>query len=109
MVFDTTSSNTGQWSGGCIEVQNRLQKHLLWNACRKHMGELIVGASFNCLDIEVSKNPKTPLFNKFRTHFDVIPHADLPDHELTFPSYENFSRSQLLLLHQWKTEAIEVA
>ena len=109
MVFDTTASNTGQWSGGCIEVQNRLQKHLLWNACRKHVGELILGSSINCLDIEVSKGPEILLFKKFRTYFDMIPHADLAEDELNFPTYDNFSSSQQVLLHQWREETIEVA
>ena len=109
IVLDTTASNTGEWSGGCIEVQNRLQKHLLWNACRKHVGELIKGSSFNCLDIEVSKRPQILLFKKFTTYFDIIQHADLAEDKLNFPTYDNFSSSQQVLLHQWREETIEVA
>ena len=87
----------------------QIKKHLLWNACRKHVGELILGSSFNCLDIEVSKGPKILLFKKFRTYFDMIPPADLAEDELNFPTYDNFSSSQQVLLHQWREETIEVA
>ena len=73
------------------------------------MGELIVGSSFNCLDIEVSKGPEILLFKKFRTYFDMIPPADLAEDELNFPTYDNFSSSQQVLLHQWREETIEVA
>ena len=73
------------------------------------MGELIVCSSFNCLDIEVSNGPEILLFKKFRTHFDMIPHADLAEDKLNFPTYDNFSSSQQVLLHQWREETIEVA
>ena len=73
------------------------------------MGELIVGACFNCLNVEVSKGPETLLFKKFQTHFNSIPHLDLTDDNLNFPDYDDFSSSQQRLLCQWREETIDVA
>ena len=37
IVFDTTSSNTGEWSGVCVLLREWIGAPLLWLACRKHM------------------------------------------------------------------------
>ena len=57
----------------------------------------------------MSKGLEILLFKKFRTHFDMIPHSDLAEDKLNFPTYDNFSSSQQVLLHQWREETIEVA
>ena len=84
MVFDTTSTNTGLWSGGCVEVQSRLQKPLLWCACRKHIGELIVGSVFDELHIETSKSPEILIFKNFRTYFSHVSQTNL-----SYPPFVN--------------------
>ena len=35
MVFDTTSTNTGHLSAGCVSIQSKLNKALIWSAFRK--------------------------------------------------------------------------
>lgn len=77
MVFDTTSSNTGHVTAGCISIQNKLNKALLWHACRHHIGELIVGRVFVDLQIETSKSPDIMIFKKFKESFKNLPFNDL--------------------------------
>ena len=73
MVFDTTSTNTGLWTGDCVELQSKLNKSLLWCACRKHMGEWIAGKVFDTLLIEKSQSPDIKIFKNFRSNFNIIP------------------------------------
>ena len=37
LVFDTTSSNTGEWSGVCRLLNKWIGTPVLWPACRRHM------------------------------------------------------------------------
>jgi len=37
LVFDTTSSNTGEWSGVCRLLHQWIGAPVLWLACRRHM------------------------------------------------------------------------
>ena len=55
MVFDTTAANTGHLTAGCICIQKELGKALLWCACRRHVGEIILTRVWDSLKIEVSK------------------------------------------------------
>ena len=64
MVFDTTASNTGHKTAGCIQVQISLNKPLLWFACRHHIGEIILTHVWTSLKIEVSKSPSITLFER---------------------------------------------
>ena len=43
MVFDTTSSNTGAQTAAWVALQNTISKPLLWFACRRHVGEVVLG------------------------------------------------------------------
>lgn len=86
MVFDTTSTNTGLWSGGCVELQTRLNKPLFWCACRKHIGELIIGSAFDALQIETSKSPEIFMFKNFQTYFSPVCQNDI-----SYPPYLNES------------------
>ena len=42
MVFDTTASNNGAITAGCISVQSDLKRYLLWLACRHHIDEVLL-------------------------------------------------------------------
>ena len=44
--FDTTASNTGVHKGSCTILQDLLQRQLLWLACRHHILELVLRATF---------------------------------------------------------------
>lgn len=37
MVFDTTESNTGLRNGKCALLEKKLNRELLWFACRHHV------------------------------------------------------------------------
>ena len=76
MVFDTTNSNTGQLSAACIQIQDRLNKALLWAGCRKHIGEVVLRHVWDDLKIEASKSPNITLFQKFRDSYKAIPYSD---------------------------------
>ena len=76
MVFDTTASNTGHLTAGCICIQRKLDRALLWCACRKHVGEIILTRVWDSLNVEVSKSKDVSVFVKFRDNFNKLPHAD---------------------------------
>ena len=42
MCFDTTTSNTGKFSGACILLEAILGCPLLWTACRHYVLEIIL-------------------------------------------------------------------
>ena len=72
MNFDTTSTNTGHISGACICIQTIIGRPLLWNACRKHVGEVHVSKAWDILNIEASSGPEIGLFNRFKKNFNLI-------------------------------------
>ena len=72
MAFDTTAANTGHLTAACVAIQDELQRALLWLGCRYHVGEVILGHVFSALKLEVSKSPCIAMFERFRTHFDVL-------------------------------------
>lgn len=72
MVFDTTASHTGHLSAACVAIQNKLDRPLLWSACRHHIGEVILSHVFADIKIEVSKSPDVVIFSKFRKHYEEI-------------------------------------
>jgi hypothetical protein len=86
MVFDTTSSNTGYLTGACIAIQRDLKKHLLWFACRHHIGEVILSHVWESLQIEVSKSPEVTIFTRFKDRWSQLTHSENSD--LNFPPIE---------------------
>eukprot|EP00919_Chromeraceae_sp_WS-2016_P025854 GHVR01061101.1.p1 GENE.GHVR01061101.1~~GHVR01061101.1.p1 ORF type:complete len:234 (-),score=14.23 GHVR01061101.1:159-860(-) len=72
MVFDTTSSNTGCKTAACITLQTRLNRPLLWYACRHHVGEVVLTHVWNALNIEVSKSSNVGVFQRFKDNFPAI-------------------------------------
>jgi hypothetical protein len=47
MSFDTTSSNTGVYSGAAVLLEAKFGKKLLYLACRHHVMELLAEAVFS--------------------------------------------------------------
>ena len=74
--FDTTSSNTGVHRGACTILQQLLERQLLWLACRHHVPELVVGASFTCLFGDTS-SPEVTLFKVLKNRWDELDLGDL--------------------------------
>ena len=71
MCFDTTSSNTGGKAGACVLLQQKLEKQLIWLACRHHIHELIVASAFNLL-MGCSSGPTIKLFERFSQAWNHI-------------------------------------
>ena len=86
MCFDTTSSNTGHLTAGCVSIQRELGVPLLWLACRHHMGEVILDEVWKDLKIETSKSPDITIFKEFRDKWDHLSHGDT--NSLSFPKNE---------------------
>lgn len=64
MSFDTTSSNTGDKSGACFLLQQRLNSKPVMLACRHHMYEIVLRSIFE-LKVAPSKAPDVPFFQRF--------------------------------------------
>lgn len=45
-------------------MQRELGKHLLWIACRHHVGEVILTHVWDALKVEVSKGPEITIFDR---------------------------------------------
>ena len=84
MVFDTTSSNTGAVSAGCISIQVAVERDLLWFACRHHVGEVVLTHMWRDLKVETSKKPEVQIFARFKENFEVLQHSSVED--LSFPN-----------------------
>ena len=76
MVFDTTASNTGHISGACICLQKELDRPLLWFACRRHVGEVMLANCWDSLNIEASSGPNISIFVRFKKNFKDLHYDD---------------------------------
>ena len=72
MVFDTTASNTGAQTAGCVRIQEMLDRPLLWLACRHHVGERILVHAWDAIGVEVSKSPDISVFSRLKEHFESL-------------------------------------
>ena len=71
MSFDTTASNTGRKNGACILIEAKLEKDLLYFACRHHFLEVVIGAVFSVL-MGASQGPDILLFKRFQAQWETI-------------------------------------
>ena len=83
MVFDTTASNTGAQTAGCVSIQNVLNRRLLWFACRHHVGEVILTHVWDALNIEISKSPDVSVFQRFKDNYCNLTYNDTHNLNLT--------------------------
>ena len=99
MVFDTTASNTGAITAACISVQQRLDRELLWLACRHHVGEVILTHVWDDLGIEVSKAPEVQIFERFKSNFESQPYKDSSNFLLpSFPGTLDDKKAEIISL-----------
>jgi len=77
LCFDTTASNTGHRSGACALIEQKLERDLLYMACRHHVMELVVGAAFEKTvgGASASTGPDILLFKRFKEHWPYIDQA----------------------------------
>lgn len=71
MSFDTTASNTGIRNGACVLIEKKLDKKLLYFACRHHFYELIISGLFQML-FGSSNSPNVGIFEKFKQQWATI-------------------------------------
>ena len=72
LVFDTTASNTGVWSGATTRFEETLCKAIFWLACRHHIPELFVKHANIVVRGKDTKAPEDQLFIKFEKAFTFI-------------------------------------
>ena len=69
--FDTTAANTGRLNGACTLLELKMQKKLLWLACRHHVLEVVCGDVFKSVFGAMSA-PSVPLFRRFQEQWPMI-------------------------------------
>lgn len=71
MSFDTTASNTGSRKGACILLEQKMDKELLWLACRHHIMEIMLESVVQN-EIGPSSGPDNLLFKRFQKNWQSI-------------------------------------
>lgn len=71
MSFDTTASKTGGNTGACAQIEQQLQKNLLYFACRHHVLELLFAVTFTTV-MGSTSGPNVPLFKRFQERCQLI-------------------------------------
>jgi len=71
-VFDTTASNTGRLNGASTLLEQKLNRDIIYFACRHHVSELIIQAAFNEAKLYVSSGPIIPIFKRFQNAWKEI-------------------------------------
>lgn len=69
--FDTTSSNTGPFSGACVLLEELLGRKLIHLGCRHHMYEIVLKNVFE-KKYGGTSAPETPIFNRFADKWHEI-------------------------------------
>jgi hypothetical protein len=65
MSFDTTSVNTGPRNGACIQLEQKMEKDVLWLACRHHVMDVSLEAQFRH-EIWPSTGPEILIFKRLK-------------------------------------------
>ena len=68
---------SGHLTAACISIQEKLNRPLLWLACRHHMGETILTHVWDLLKVEVSKSPEYEIFKRFKRCFESLSFNEL--------------------------------
>lgn len=71
MCFDTTASNTGTRNGACILLEQKLDKDLLWLACRHHIFEIMLEAVV-LQSLGIFSGPEIAIFKRFKDNWKHI-------------------------------------
>mgnify|MGYP006352973215 FL=1 len=71
MCFDTTVVNSGPRNGACILLEQKLDKDILWCACRHHILEIML-ETVVILALGTSKGPDILIFKRFQTNWEFI-------------------------------------
>ena len=109
LCCDTTASNTGEYNGAAVLLEQLIEKELLIFPCRHHIFEVILRAVFDSKLINVS-GPNVPLFVRFKKEWDTLDQSafksGLADPlickliENEIPDIHQFIKNQLTLNHE---------
>lgn len=81
LCFDTTAVNTGLKSGVCVLLERKMDKNMLWLACRHHTMEIMLSAVVD-QSLAPSSGPDIQLFKRFKNTWNTIDQSDfktIPD------------------------------
>ena len=67
MCFDTTAANTGLRKGACILLEQKMEKDMLWLACRHHILEIMLEAVVTSV-LPPSSGPEIVIFKNSGVH-----------------------------------------
>lgn len=71
LCFDTTATNTGHINGACPLLESKLDRNLLYFACRHHMFELVLACVFTtCMG--PTSGPDVQIFKRFQKYWEYI-------------------------------------
>lgn len=71
-VFDTTASNSGRLNGACVLLEQKLNRNILFFACRHHIFEIVLQAVFVTSKLSAMSGPDIPLFKRFQNYWENI-------------------------------------
>src|SRR6218665_2466655 len=78
LSFDTTASNSGIRAGAAVLIEQKIDKALLYLACRHHIFEAVLGDVFNSL-ARPSTGPDILLFKRFKEAWPSMVHDRIAD------------------------------
>lgn len=76
LCFDTTAVNRGLRNGACILLEQKMQKDMLWLACRHHIMEIMLEAVVSQA-LGPSSGPEISLFKRFKSAWPKIDQTKL--------------------------------
>ncbi|GBP22026.1 hypothetical protein EVAR_18667_1 [Eumeta japonica] len=71
MCFDTTAVNSGLRNGACILLEQKMEKDMLWLACRHHILEIVLEAVVSTT-LSSSSGPDILIFKRFKNYWSKI-------------------------------------
>lgn len=75
MCFDTTAVNSGLRNGACILLEQKMEKDMLWLACRHHILEIMLEAVVSTA-LGPSSGPDILIFKRFKNYWSKIDQSD---------------------------------
>ena len=78
LSFGTTASNSGICAGATVLIEQKIEKTLLYLACRHHIFEVVLRDVFNSL-VGPSTGPDILLFKRFQGAWPSIVHDRIAD------------------------------
>lgn len=71
LCFDTTASNTGRINGACSNLENLLQRDLLYLPCRHHIFEVVLKGIYDTV-MGPTSGPDVTIFKRFKECWSTI-------------------------------------